>query len=165
MNTTETTLETGETSPGTLTETARDSFDLSVCELKKKRLSVRAIARQLGCSPAKVHRSISRTIDQFVDNMGLQSLSREEIQCKIFGFAPKAVQQIQRLATLARKEEVQLKASADMLDRAGFAPVQKSLIGITAVEEMSREELIAEINRMIDTRLDQNEQIQQTDGI
>jgi methylphosphotriester-DNA--protein-cysteine methyltransferase len=141
-------LETSETPHKTTVETDRNNFDLSVSELKKKRLSVREIAKRLGCSPAKVHRSITRTVDRFADEMGLRNLSREEIQSRIFGFAPKALGQIQRLATSARKEEVQLKASADMLDRAGFSPVQKS-ISVSVIEEMNSDELVEHAKALI----------------
>ncbi len=166
MDTSETPPNGSETPSETPAATDRNSFDLSVCDLRKKRLSVREIARHLACSPAKVHRSMNRTVDRFADEMGLRHLSREEIQSRIFGFAPRAAQQIQHLATSAKKEEVQLKASADMLDRAGFSPVQRSLnycSRCAPIEEMSHEELLAGIESLaqaVQARLRQSEEVE-----
>ncbi|GEM_PF-4032358 len=148
MDTPETPPNGSETFSETPAATDRNSFDLSVLELRKKRLSIREIARQLRCSPSKVDRSIRRATQQFAEDYGLKHLSSDAIQAHIFGFAPRAVNQIQKLALGARKEEVQLKASVDMLDRAGFAPVQKQF-HVNIYEEMSIDQLRSVIRSII----------------
>ena len=155
MDPIETPPETSETPPGTPAETSRDSFALSVCELRKKQLSIREIAKQLGCSPAKVNRSMNQMVERFSNEMGLGHLSRDEIKSRIYGFAPKAANQIQKLALGSKKDEVKLKASADMLDRAGFNPVQKHQqicenCEYWRIQQMSREELVSEIHVMLE---------------
>ncbi len=61
--------------------------------------------------------------------------------------APKAISQIQSLAEKAESENVRLKANADLLDRAGWKPVDKQEITETsAIEDMSDEELQAQLD-------------------
>lgn len=54
--------------------------------------------------------------------------------------APAALASIVELSQNARKEDVKLRAAADIMDRAGYAPVQK-IAHAHAVEEMSANEL------------------------
>ena len=65
-----------------------------------------------------------------------------EQKAQLKGYAPKAIHQIQSLAEKAESENVRLKANADLLDRAGWKPVDKQEItGKNEIEEMSDEEL------------------------
>ena len=52
----------------------------------------------------------------------------EEQKLQLEGYAPKAIKQIQGLAENAESENVKLKANADLLDRAGWKPVDKQEI-------------------------------------
>jgi phage terminase small subunit len=69
-----------------------------------------------------------------------------EQKAQLRGYAPKAIHQIQSLAEKAESENVRLKANADLLDRAGWKPVDKQEITETsAIEDMSDEEIEAEL--------------------
>ena len=66
------------------------------------------------------------------------------------GYAPKAIQQIQSLAEYAQSENVRLKANTDLLDRAGYKPVEKSQVATTtSVESLSDDELMSELNQLL----------------
>ena len=70
-----------------------------------------------------------------------------EQKAQLRGYAPKAINQIQSLAEKAESENVRLKANADLLDRAGWKPVDKQEITETsAIEDMSDEELQAQLD-------------------
>ena len=70
-----------------------------------------------------------------------------EQKAQLRGYAPKAISQIQSLAEKAESENVRLKANADLLDRAGWKPVDKQEITETsAIEDMSDEELQAQLD-------------------
>ncbi len=69
-----------------------------------------------------------------------------EQKAQLQGYAPKAISQIQNLAENAESENVKLKANADLLDRAGWKPIDKQEITETsAIENMSDEEIEAEL--------------------
>jgi len=62
------------------------------------------------------------------------------------GYSSKALNQIQELAESAVSEKVKLDANKDLLDRAGWKPVDKSEVTeVNQWETASREELEAEL--------------------
>ena len=62
------------------------------------------------------------------------------------GYSSKALNQIQQLAETAVSEKVKLDANKDLLDRAGWKPVDKSEVTeVNQWETASREELEAEL--------------------
>ena len=70
-----------------------------------------------------------------------------EQKAQLQGYAPKAISQIQSLAEKAESENVRLKANADLLDRAGWKPIDKQEItGKNDIEDMSDEELQAQLD-------------------
>jgi phage terminase small subunit len=70
-----------------------------------------------------------------------------EQKAQLRGYAPKAIHQIQSLAEKAESENVRLKANADLLDRAGWKPIDKQEItGKNEIEDMSDEELQAQLD-------------------
>ena len=73
-----------------------------------------------------------------------------EQKAQLQGYAPKAICQIQNLAENAESENVKLKANADLLDRAGWKPVDKQEITETsAIENMTDEELQQELDALL----------------
>ena len=60
----------------------------------------------------------------------VQDYMMRQIQETIGLNATKAVQQVARLATGARSEYVQLEASKDILDRAGYKPIDRSQVQV-----------------------------------
>ena len=73
-----------------------------------------------------------------------------EQKAQLQGYAPKAISQIQNLAEKAESENVRLKANADLLDRAGWKPVDKQEITeANAYENMTDEELQKELDTLL----------------
>ena len=73
-----------------------------------------------------------------------------EQKAQLRGYAPKAISQIQSLAEKAESENVRLKANADLLDRAGWKPVDKQEITeANAYENMTDEELQKELDTLL----------------
>ena len=65
------------------------------------------------------------------------------------GYASKALHQIQTLAETAVSENVRLKANSDLLDRAGWKPVEKSEVTeVTDLQNMTTEELQTELDAL-----------------
>ena len=65
------------------------------------------------------------------------------------GYASKALHQIQTLAETAVSENVRLKANSDLLDRAGWKPVERSEVTeVTDLQNMTDEELQAELDAL-----------------
>jgi phage terminase small subunit len=77
-----------------------------------------------------------------------------EQKAQLRGYAPKAIHQIQSLAEKAESENVRLKANADLLDRAGWKPIDKQEItGKNEIEDMSDEELQAQLDSYFETEV------------
>ena len=69
------------------------------------------------------------------------------------GYASKALHQIQTLAETAVSENVKLNANRDLLDRAGWKPVEKSEITeVSDLQNMTDEELQAELDGLYKAR-------------
>ena len=69
------------------------------------------------------------------------------------GYASKALHQIQTLAETAVSENVKLNANRDLLDRAGWKPVDKSEITeVSDLQNMTDEELQAELDGLYKAR-------------
>ena len=65
------------------------------------------------------------------------------------GYASKALHQIQTLAETAVSENVKLNANRDLLDRAGWKPVDKSEVKeVSDPQNMTDEELQAELDAL-----------------
>lgn len=67
---------------------------------------------------------------------------------RIKQLAPEAIEVIGALAKNAKREQVKYQASADILDRAGYAPVQKN-ININHIEEMSSNDLTSLVDGIL----------------
>ena len=65
------------------------------------------------------------------------------------GYVSKALHQIQTLAETAVSENVRLKANSDLLDRAGWKPIDRSEVTeVTDLQNMTTEELQAELDAL-----------------
>ena len=65
------------------------------------------------------------------------------------GYASKALHQIQTLAETAVSENVRLRANSDLLDRAGWKPVERSEVTeVTDLQNMTIEELQTELDAL-----------------
>ena len=81
---------------------------------------------------------------------GLQHFEQVDVdRIALKGYASKALHQIQTLAETAVSENVKLNANRDLLDRAGWKPVEKSEIKeVSDLQNMTDEELQAELDAL-----------------
>lgn len=132
----------------------------NVAEIQADRqsgMSIAQIAEKHGLSKSKVQRTLDRIIRDARQSLGMKALSREQIQKKIFSLAPQALGVVQGVMSSDRvKPDTRLRASQDILDRAGFAPVQKT-VSYSVYEEMPREALLADIRRLLADTASQQE--------
>ena len=71
----------------------------------------------------------------------------QEQKASLKGYAIKAINHLQYLAEHAVSENVRLKANSDLLDRAGWKPIDKSEITeVSDLQNMTDEELQAELD-------------------
>jgi phage terminase small subunit len=59
-------------------------------------------------------------------NIGYENLKKPQVWEMINSFSPNAVDNIEYLANKAKNESVRLNANKDILDRAGFNPINKT---------------------------------------
>jgi hypothetical protein len=115
-------------------------LDNAVGPLRQQGISIRAIAKQLNVSPDRVYSSTKRLAKQAAESYGV-TISREAISTRIFNNAPKAIKQIEAILDNNKyKAADKLTAAKDILDRSGFAPVQKTA-NIHAIEDMDASSL------------------------
>lgn len=119
-------------------------------ELRQQKVSYREIAKQLNVSHMTVKRWASEDVTRNANSLGVSvtTVTRQDIQKRIFEAAPGALQTVVSLSTDCPKPEIKLNASRDLLDRAGFAPATK-ILNVHAVEEMTRDQLLSGIMSMI----------------
>ena len=72
----------------------------------------------------------------------LASEIREELTLNFISHAPKALQTLKELAESSTSESVRLQASRDLLDRAGFKPADREMIGKTKTPDQLKAELV-----------------------
>jgi len=145
-STTDTTLpEAINTLPNTANTdtTARNE---RIVELKKAGRSLRDIASELHISVGTVQHHLKMSVKKQAKQLGLQ-ISREEISSTIFSHAPLAVKKFAFLVANG-KEDVALRASADILDRSGFGAVQKTQ-NLHVIEEMEPQEVRSMLRQML----------------
>ena len=119
-------------------------------ELREQKYSYRQIARQLKVSHVTVKNWIVDAVTCKADslNIPVTPITRQDIQQRIFEAAPPALQTVIQLSGNSKRDEVRLNASRDLLDRAGFAPIARTL-NISVVEEMSRDQLLAGLESLL----------------
>ena len=100
-------------------------------------------AKTVGISEASASTVGYRLKNRLVDEIEVEQ--KEALK----GYATKALHQIQTLAETAVSENVRLKANSDLLDRAGWKPVEKSEITeVSGLQNMTTEELQAELDAL-----------------
>jgi len=133
------TADLGEEKYAQKEELARQIVELRLSQ----KLTTRQIAERLGMNKSHVSRTLRDFARSSMARLGTRNikiLSRAEIHSKIHGYVPEALDKVHDLVDGAGKEEVQLAASKDILDRGGFKPIEKHM-HIHAVEQMSSEQL------------------------
>ena len=100
-------------------------------------------AKTVGVSDGSASTVGHRMKNRLINNI---EVAQKEV---LKGYASKALHQIQTLAETAVSENVRLKANSDLLDRAGWKPVEKSEITeIGGLQDMTTEELQAELDAL-----------------
>ena len=100
-----------------------------------------------GVSDSSVRSVGYRLKQRLVDDIEIEQ--KESLK----GYASKALHQIQTLAETAVSENVKLNANRDLLDRAGWKPVEKSEVTeVSDLQNMTDEELQAELDGLYKAR-------------
>ena len=100
-------------------------------------------AKTVGVSEASASTVGYRMKNRLINN--IEVAQKEALK----GYASKALHQIQTLAETAVSENVRLKANSDLLDRAGWKPVERSEVTeVTDLQNMTDEELQAELDAL-----------------
>ena len=104
-------------------------------------------AKAVGVSDGSASTVGYRMKNRLINN--IEAAQKEALK----GYASKALHQIQTLAETAVSENVRLKANSDLLDRAGWKPVEKSEITeVSDLQNMTTEELQAELDALYKAR-------------
>jgi hypothetical protein len=149
MNTTEEQPANVQTIPQAYTPEDRANYKRQAIELKSQGLSIRKIASTLKLSGSFIHKLLCEDIKAMAKDRGISLVTREDIHKKIFASAPMCLNEIIKLAGNDElKPEVKLKACADLLDRAGFNPINKSVT--LSIEELPLPELLKELDAVLD---------------
>ena len=121
-------------------EQRKDRDEEFVAEFVKNGGNATQAAISVGVSEASA-RTIGYRLKMRLAN-DIDAEQREALK----GYSSKALNQIQELAESAVSEKVKLDANKDLLDRAGWKPVDKSEVTeVNQWETASREELEAEL--------------------
>jgi phage terminase small subunit len=121
-------------------EQRKDRDEEFVAEFVKNGGNATQAAISVGVSEASA-RTIGYRLKMRLAN-DIDAEQREALK----GYSSKALNQIQELAESAVSEKVKLDANKDLLDRAGWKPVDKSEVTeVNQWENASREELEAEL--------------------
>ena len=100
-------------------------------------------AKTVGVSDGSANTVGYRLKNRLVDEIEVEQ--KEALK----GYATKALHQVQTLAETAVSENIKLNANRDLLDRAGWNPVEKSEITeVTDLQNMTTEELQAELDSL-----------------
>lgn len=100
-------------------------------------------AKTVGVSDGSASTVGYRMKNRLINN--IEAAQKEALK----GYATKALHQVQTLAETAVSENVKLNANRDLLDRAGWNPVEKSEITeVTDLQNMTTEELQAELDSL-----------------
>ena len=100
-------------------------------------------AKTVGVSDGSASTVGYRMKNRLINN--IEAAQKEALK----GYVSKALHQIQTLAETAVSENVRLKANSDLLDRAGWKPVEKSEITeVSDLQNMTTEELQVELDAL-----------------
>lgn len=80
-----------------------------------------------------------------------ENLTKPNVRALIEGFAEKAAKNVQLLADTAENEAVRLNANKDVLDRAGYKPIEKTMnvnLGVEITNPLV-EELAEKLNNVL----------------
>ena len=96
-----------------------------------------------------VSKSSARTVGYRLKARLVKEIDAEQ-KAQLEGYVPSAIRQIQNLAENAESENVKLKANADLLDRAGWKPVDKTEITEgNRYDDMTAEEIQRELDALM----------------
>ena len=100
-------------------------------------------AKTVGVSDGSASTVGHRMKNRLINN--IEAAQKEALK----GYATKALHQIQTLAETAVSENVKLNANRDLLDRAGWKPVERSEVTeVTDLQNMTIEELQTELDAL-----------------
>ena len=124
-------------------EQRRDRDEEFVAEFVKNGGNATQAAKTVG-----VYDGSASTVGYRMKNRLINDIEAEQKEA-LKGYASKALHQIQTLAETAVSENVKLNANRDLLDRAGWKPIDRSEVTeVTDLQNMTTEELQAELDAL-----------------
>lgn len=126
------------------TEMSKDEKEKICVELRTKGQTYNEIYKQTGIPKPRISIILRNVLRQTSRELNLKKnplMPRGEIMTRINSYAPEALDMIQRLSRRSKKDEVRLTASKDIMDRAGFKPIERHA-HVHLIDEMSRDELL-----------------------
>ena len=114
-----------------------EEFAKEVYRLRQEGLGYQVIAKRLNSYPMK----IKRVCDSFVTktaemlNVSLRPVNAVTVQDRLKQLAPECVESVNDLRS-DKSSDIKLRASQDILNRAGFMPVQKNL-NVLIIDDMT----------------------------
>ena len=112
-----------------------------------------------------VSKNSASTVGQRLKNRLSKEIEAEQ-SSSLSGYAVKAVSYLKYLAESAKSESVRLGAIKDILDRAGFKPIDKQEIHqVSEFAGWSDEELNAEYKRIMQAEMIKHQRDQETVGM
>lgn len=119
-------------------------------ELVRRGMSYRQVAKQLSVTPSTVMRWARADAMNYATPLRVPTaiISRDDINRKILELAPDCVETVDNLRRTSRKDDVRLRASADLLDRAGFRATDRLAV-FHAIEDMDAEQLRTSLANLI----------------
>ena len=119
---------------------SKNRGDQRAMEMRFNGSTSQAIADDLGVSDETVRHWFAKDGRLYQPYEDLLASHLKPIRERIQEATHGALDSIIELSQGAKREQVKLQASADILDRAGYMPVQK-MVNVNVIDEMSAEEL------------------------
>jgi hypothetical protein len=107
-----------------------DTLQDRILQRRKSGQTIRAIALAENTSICKVQRTLDKAVSKTVQELGF-TVSPQRIKDMIYAHAPKAVRTIAECMD-SKKDDTKLKASQDVLERAGIGTKPDTVVNVDA---------------------------------
>lgn len=127
-----------------------NSFEREVYRLRQQGLGYQVIAKELKTYPMKV----KRVCDKFVTDtakmlhVNVRPVNQQTVQERLKQLAPECVETVNDLRS-DKSADIKLRASQDILNRAGYTPVMKQAVQVHLIDEMNRSEKLDLLRSMM----------------
>ena len=121
----------------TPTVTPCDNLEANILKLRESNLSYGDIAKRLHTNKMKVKRTCDATVTTLAKkyDVTLRPVDHATVTERLKQLAPECVESVNDLRS-DKSSDIKLRASQDILNRAGFMPVQKNL-NVLIIDDMT----------------------------